>query len=396
MERVPIHFAVSASGTYDSSLLLAAVDSSGEFRPLPSYGTAIDYRVTGQRRWRNSYLGISYGGNYAHFANNTGFNGANQNIGLGYGRRMTRKLEFFSQVSAATSNMFVGGLGPYQTETFEFMAVPEAELFNSRIYSLGNSTGLIYYLNRNDSIRVTGTGTTIRRKSRALADVNTYGASGDWVHRLGRRTSMGVSYTFVHYDFKQVFGESDIHLFGLNFARQIGRNWQFNLAGRAARQQTVGVRSVQLDPVLAALLGRTSGREVFESDNLLYGGSVEIRRTMRHSTLSLRAERGITPGNGFFLTSVSETAAATFDHAFSRRWNASLYAGLNRFSSLGFASGKYKGWSSGAAGGYRVSENFGVNVRVDWRTFQIERSTFSRSGVRITAGVTYSPRSLLK
>jgi hypothetical protein len=388
----PIHFQASAEGSYDSSILGFAVNEGGQFRPASSYGVTGNVGIGGRKLYRRSFVGLDYGGSYSHYTRQSFFNGSNHFLNLAGGAQFGPKWQVFSTLQAGTSNRFVGNSPYLRSNEFEIQMVPVEELFDSRSYFLANQTTATYNFNRRESVRFGGFGSTVRRRARGLADMKSYGANGDWVRRVSRRTSIGVSYMFSHYDFEKIFGESDIHTLGVHMGRKFGRDWQFNLGLTGAKQSTVGVRSIELDPVLAAILGRSSGREVFESNNLLYGYSVGLSRTMGRSTVSAGATRGINPGNGYFMTAITQSAGVSFQRSVTRDFSVTASAGYSRMTSLGFASGAFSGWSAGVAANRKITNEIGIVGRYDWRTFDLRQTTFGRTGYRLTVGLSYHPR----
>lgn len=391
-ESIPIHVQASLSGTYDSSILAYSVDSRGAFKPGASSGLDAGLSASGRKLWRRSYLGLDYGGNISHYFANSFYNGTNHQMNLGWGTQLGQKLQISSQISAGTSNRFLGGPSVFQSSEFEFLTAPIGELFDSRNYFIGTTTSATYAFNRRQSVRFSGTGATTRRKARSLVDMRSYGGAADWVYRLSRRSSVGISYTFSHYDFEKVFGDTDVHTIGGHASRKIGRDWDVSASITLSKQSTVGVRSFALDPVLSAILGRSSGSEVFETNNLLTGGGLGVTRKIRRSVVSISAQRAVTPGNGYFLTSINQGAGASATHNVSRDLSFSANVNYSKMTSLGFASGAFTGWNSGAGVTYKLSESFGLSARYDWRTFDLRQTTFGRTGNRITLGVSYFPR----
>ena len=391
-ESVPIQVQASFNGTYDSSILGYSVDPGGGFKPGESTGIDATLSASGRHNWRRSFLGLDYGGNFSHYFGNTFFNGTNHQLNLGWGTQLGQRLQLTSQVGAGTSNRFLGGPSIFQGSEFEFLTAPVGELFDARNYFIGTTTSATYSFNRRQSVRFSGTGSTTRRRARSLVDMRSYGASADWVYRLSRRSSLGVSYSFSHFDFEKVFGESDVHTLGGHGSRRFGRDWEFSGSITISQQSTVGVRSFGLDPVLAAILGRKSGSEVFETNNRLVGGSAGISRKIRRSNVSISAQRGVTPGNGFFLTSINEGFGASILHNFSRDLSFTGNTGYNKMSSLGFTSGAFTGWTAGVGVTYKLTDSIGINSRYDWRTFDLRQTTFGRTGNRVTLGITYFPQ----
>ncbi len=387
----PINVQAALNAVYDSSLLAYNVADDGVFRPRSSAGVEAAVGIFGRKIFRRSFVGLNYGGNYGRYAGNTVFNGTNHQLSLAMGMQFSRRWQVVSQTGIGTSNRFIGGPSVFQASEFEFLTAPVAELFDARSYFLGNTSSLIYTRSSRQSFRASGTGTTVRRRAVGLADMRGYGASGDWVYRVSRRTSLGVSYTFNHFDFEKIFGDSDVQTIGVHFGRQIGRDWQFTGGLTGSRQSTVGVRSFALDPVVAAILGRGSGSEVFETDNLLYGYNAALTRRLRHANFRGFAQRSINAGNGFFLTSLSESAGISYSQNLSRELVLSGSVDYNKLKSLGFASGRFEGWNLGTGITYKLTESVGLSCRFDFRTFDLERTTFGRTGSRITAGLTYFP-----
>lgn len=388
----PIHFQASAEGSYDSSLLGFSVNENGQFRVGSSYGVTGNIGIGGRKLFRRSFVGVDYGGSYSHFARQTFFNGSNHFLNLAAGAQLGRKWQLFSTVQGGTSNRFVGNSPYLRSNEFEIQFAPAEELFDSRSFFIANQTNAIYNFNRRESVRFGGFGSTVRRRARGLADMRSYGATADWVRRVSRRTSIGVSYAFSHYDFEKIFGESDIHTIGAHMGRKIGRDWDLNFGLTGAQQATVGVRTVELDPVLSAILGRGAGQEVFESNNLLYGYSATLSRRLGRSSISGSSVRGINPGNGYFMTAISQSTMVTFSRNVTREFGMTATAGHMRMTSLGFASGAFASWTAGVSVNRKITEVIGIVARYDWRTFDLQRTTFGRTGYRVSVGLSYHPR----
>jgi hypothetical protein len=391
-DPTPIRVFASVNGTYDTNMLGASVDSAGNFVSRPTYGANIGFGASGQKIWRRSMLGLEYSGDYGYYRPQNLYNGTNQQLNFTAGTQIGRSWQLNTQVGAGTSNRFLGGQSIFQASEIEFLSAPTLELFNSRSYFIGTSAGATYTFDRRKSVRISGFGSSVKRVSSALIDMQSYGASADYVHRINRTTSAGFSYTFSHYDFKKVFGESDIHTVGGHMSRKFGRAWELAGSLTVSRQSTVGVRTVALDPVIAAILGRSTGAEVFESNNLLYGYSASITRAVRRSSASLHASRGITPGNGYFLTSINQSFGANLTHELSRELSVSASFGYSKLVSLGFASGNFQGWYGGTSLGYKVSNSVGLNAGYDWRSYDLQQTTFGRTGHRVTIGISYHPQ----
>lgn len=390
-ESLPIRMSAGVRGTYNSNILGFSVDENGNYKPVASAGGEGTINVAGQHRFRSAYVGVNYLGGYSHYNKATFNNGSNQGINVGASGRLSSRWVLNGQGMGGVSNRVLGNVGFTSISEAEFIAAPLSELFDSRAYFLGVSASATYFKDRRNSFRFSGNGSTVRRKARSLADMQAYGASGDWVYRLNQRTSLGVSYQFSHYDFFKIFGDTDIHMIGLHTGRSFGRDWQVTLAITGMQQSTVGVRRINLDPVLAQLLGRSSGTEVFESNNLLYGGQFQVRRIVRRTTISGGIGRTVTPGNGFFVSSVTEQIDFSVTYASSRRSSINFNAGHSRMSSLGFASGKLKTSMAGGSFSYRLMDALSLDLSADGRSFELQQTQFARKGYQVALGIGYHP-----
>lgn len=390
-EVIPIRLSAGVSGTYNSNILGFSVDPNGNYQPVASAGVEGTVNVAGQQKFRRGYLGIDYSGGYAHYNRASFYNGSNHGLNISGGKRVSERWVLTGQGMSGVTNRIFANYGYSSVAEAEFISAPTTELFDSRAYFMGVSANATYFKSRRNSFRISGNASTVRRKARSLADMQQYGAAGDWVYRQNQRTSVGVSYQFLHFDFFKIFGDTDVHSIGAHISRKIGRDWEVNLGVTGMQQSTVGVRNISLDPVLAQLLGRATGREVFESNNFLYGGNLGITRTQRYLTYGVSAVRSITPGNGFFVSAINQIGEGHIRFVTSRRTSLNASAGVSQMSSLGFASGKLTNRFGSARFSYRVIDELSLELRGDSRSFNLANSSFDRSGYQVSLGVAYHP-----
>jgi len=389
---IPITASMGVAGSYDTNILGFSVDENGNFAPSNSFGVEGTVNVAGQKRFRRSYVGLNYLAGYSHYNRVTFFNGSNQFLSVSGATQLNAKWAITAEAGAGISNRFLGSYGFTGASELEFINLPASELFDSRIVFGGAAMNATYFKSSRQSFRFGGNASTARRKARSLADMRSYGANADWVYRLSRRTSVGLQYTFTHFDFEKIFGETDMHMVGVSLARQVGRDWQYSVELTGFQQSTVGVRTIQLDPVLVALLGRSSGAEVFESNNYLYGFSGSATRNVRRGSFMARAGRRVIPGNGFFITAVDSSASVNATYTPNSKWSFSTSAGYGRMSSLAFASGVFKGWLASVSSQYAVTRDISMVLRYDTREYNLTQSRFSRNGHRVSLGLNWNPQ----
>ncbi len=396
-ESVPISISMTLDGSYDTLLGAFRVDKDGKLTPgSGSYGVDGGFTISGQKKLRRAVFGISYLANYNHFFNASNFNGSNQSINLAYSRRMTKRTELTLNTAGSISNRVLGNLLNRQTDGFEFFSAPTNELFDARIYFLQSSMALGYRLNNRWQLQFSGNGGVVRRQARALADTNLFGGAVGANYRLNRRSSLGLTYTYSHFDFGKQFGESDINGVSGNYSRELGRGWQASAHVSIFDVRTVGVRRVALDPVIAALLGANQGSEAFRNVTRTPGFGANVSKRIRLSSYSVGTERGVQPGNGLILTSIVSTYTASANYQLKAKWSMTALALRSKMDSIGTGNllGAFSSDSFQVRLTRKLTREIGFTGGVEYRKFKIEGSSFDRSGSRVSFGLNYAPTSL--
>lgn len=395
-DPLPIRFNFTASGTYDTLLGAFKTDGQGNLAPGGgSYGVMGGFEVSGQKRFRRSLLGISYSGNYNHFPSTQGFSGFNQALNLGFSRRINRSLDMNWNTMGNSTNRLLGNPLNQPILGAATPSNPVNELFDNRINFLQSQMVLSYRLSSRWHLNGGGNGGVVRRNAKALADANLYGANSGVLYRLNRNTSIGVSYEFSHFNFGRAFGESNIHGSYLNIGQKIGRDWQINASAGRQSIRTIGVRQVQLDPVIAALLGTPAGSEAFDATRWVTGYSFAVIRRYRRSSFEGRLDRTVVPGNGLLLTSMNEIASISGVYSAARNWSLTFSAGRNNMNQVTDTQlGGFKSWFAQTGFTRTITTEISIFGSVEHRRFQLERSTLDRNGNRFTMGISYSPSSL--
>ena len=167
-----------------------------------------------------------------------------------------------------------------------------------------------------------------------MADGQGVGVNGGIAIAIGRDQSLTLGYGFNHFGYRRSFGASDLHGASLGYSRRVTRSWQLSVSAGAYRAESLRTVSVQLDPVIAAILGQATGLEAYYG--VTYGGtgSFNLNRSFRRSNLSLGYSLSVTPGNGLYLTSRAERAHASYGYSGIRNWNLGISGNYSKYSAL--------------------------------------------------------------
>ncbi len=386
---------VALTGVYETGLAAPSVDASGKIPSIDDFGGRAEFGVSGYHNWRRTVLGLDYRGNVQHYRRQSYYDTTNHTLILGVTHNLSRQLAFTLREAAGTQSRDYGTFNGYAFFDSRYANVPANELFNGRTNYSSTMGDLTYAPGRRLSFNLGGSGMVVRRRSKLLIGMTGAVARGDVQYRLSRRVSIGADYGYMRYDFTRSFGGTDIHTVSADLAMQLGRSWNFAVRAGAGRVETLGLRTVAVDPVIAAITGRYSDYVVMYRKNYLPAFSAKLSRAFRRSTVSLDAETGTTPGNGVYLTSRASNAGVSFSHTASRRWNVGASAAYSRYVSLMQTMGNYRSYSAGGGVTFQVSQAFHIVARYDARRFEISQSAFGRRISHYASlGIAISPGDL--
>lgn len=393
--RIRPHLGVQA--IYDSGLTSLTPGQNGEIFTRGAAGIEVIGGAYGTKRWKRNQLQLSYTGDYRHYRNFTFWNGTDQNLGLSYGTILTKKLSLQGDINAGTTNRAFGGfVGGGGLDAASNPGLPVNSLFDVRTNYGGLNGSLTYNLSNRTSISLSGGGYTVRRRNRALVGVDGVQARGDLARRINKRTSIGIDYSFATFQFTRSFGDSYIHGLGFFVSRQFGRAWELSARVGALNVETLGQRTVQIDPAIAAIIGVSSGQEVFYSNNILGSGTLSVTRTSRAGGLMFSYSRGVNPGNGIILTSQMDTAMASYNRRLSRQLNADVSYNYSRLRGIGQLAGDFATHVAGVGLGWQVTRWSQLTARFDRRNSSTSggQNLFNLNGNRLAFGVTFTPADL--
>jgi len=122
--------------------------------------------------------------------------------------------------------------------------------------------------------------------------------------------------------------------------------------------------------------------------------NVLLTRKFRYASLTFNYNRGVVPGNGFYLTSRQESATGNFSYTGLRRANIGISGGHTSFGSLTQTVGNYSSFTGGAGLTYKISGAFHFILRYDYRRYDIAATVFQRDSYRASIGFGFSPKDV--
>ncbi|MCS7314593.1 MAG: hypothetical protein RMI94_02115 [Bryobacterales bacterium] len=393
-EQLRLRPYATIAGVYDTGLTGVFTDEAGRLPADDGYGVMASFGVLGYHSWRRTILGLSYDAQARHYTRRSYYDGLDQSLALTVSHRATRRLLLEFNESVASRRGGFLGLARPSLYSRQFEDLSADVLFDTRIHVLASSARMVYQKSPRLSFGAGGVGVAFEPRSRALARARGVLATGDVAYRLSRFQTIGAAYSFTHYWFPGAFGEAYVHGAAAQWARELSRSWALTLAAGGYRVEATRLRQVRIDPVIAAIIGQRTGIEVFHRIVYVPGFEAELTRRFRRGSFSASYRRGVSAGNGLYLTSAREAAGIAISYTGTRRLHFSANAGYSRLSSLAQTIGRYRSYQAGAGMTYRIAGPLSLFARVDGRKYHLRVTGFGRIHYRATVGLSFSPGDL--
>lgn len=385
---------------YDHTYRPPTLDLSGGLPGYSSYGYSATVGLEGAKAWRRSILSIDYRTRYRQYIHRGALDGFDHILGLNYSRQLSRRVSLsFSEAGGSyarnvglggTAGIGIFGLNAplYTDPTLD--AIPDNDLVDTRTYFASSGANLNFQKSARLSFNASGTGFLVRRKASGLVDVNGFSTHGNAMYLLTRRQSIGVDYGFTRFDFHRAFGSSVVHIPAFNWAIQLTRRTSLGVQVGIYRLESERIVTIALDPLIAAILGRRAGLEVFHAVTYSSAYGVVLTRSFRRSQLSLVGRRGIVPGNGLYLTTRRDMVSVGYSYFGPRRWSLGLGAGYYRGSAQLQVAPILQTYQARAGFGYRIANYLHFTAAGSGRRSEIS-ATSRWNAAQVSIGLAFSP-----
>lgn len=387
---------ISARGVIDNAFTAIVLDENGEPTEQALSGYIVSGGAYGSKRFRRSALTVNAVGGYLRYQRQGEFSGTNFRGLAGYSQQVGQKAVLNSTTMIGTWNRTFGfGFGvtsPLQEIDPALDADIDEDIFDTRTRFVSNSNSLTYSFSPRLSVSANG-GLFRTDRTRGLVSVWGPHASGDIAYRLSRRRTISVSYGFNEFNFMDRYGNTFLQTVGVNHAWDLGNNWTMNLGARGFRIEIDGLRTVEIAPEIAAIIGQRTGLETFYRLNYFPGFVANLSKSFRKMSASVYASNTILPGNGVMRTSRIERYGAYYGYTGIQKWVfGARITRLDRTNLVGF-TGNFRTYLGGVNVGYKLLPTLQLSAAAMYRS--IESTTpnrnFDRSGWRYTFGITFSP-----
>lgn len=395
-EQLDLKFSASVDGIYDTGLQPFSLSASG--KPAQVNGLAGEdaaLGLYGVHVWKRAKLAIDYHGDYRYYQNYSYFDGSDQSLRLSYSYQPMRKFSIDMHAIGGTSTFALSGPATNYTPVNESVVEqPTLLFFDSRTYYLESGVDGSYQPTARTTITIGGSGYLVDHQSQGLVNVDGYTLHGSLMYRLTRDTSIGGEYSRLHYQYPGAFGQSDVNVYNGRITHNFGRQWSASLSGGIFTADVMGEQSISFNPVIAALLGVSSGIQAFETKSTLPSADARLTRRFKTAQLTGGYAVGVTPGNGVYLTSRQNTGNATFSYTGVRKWSFSIGGIYSKLTTIGQGIAPYTQKSGSVGATYTILRTLHATARFDLRDQTISVAGYARSSYRATVGLSFSPGTI--
>jgi hypothetical protein len=399
MTELQIKFrpAVDISATYDSGLSGVGLDNRGDLSTSASPGVMLNWGVGGAHKWRHTSIGLDYHGSLIHYTQQRYYDSVNQTLLLGLTHRFSPHTSLVLHESAGifSRSYFL----PTLTQTVPFdpsgSNIPTSDFFDNQTIYQSTQADFSYMRSTRLSFDLGGSGFVTRRRSSALTGVVGANAHGDLQYRVSRRSTLGMAYSYAHFDYTHAFGGTDMHGVKAVYSIRFTRFWELSAFGGPMRVESKYLTTIAVDPVIAALLGINSGVSITHSITTIPNVGGRLSRTFAQGVAYVSAGHDVTAGNGLFLTSYTTTAIAGYSYTGLRRWSFGASVGLTDSSASGVVGGQYRNVTGGVSFSRRLNHGMHLMGSMDMRQYSsVDYANYNRMIYGVRMGIGFSPGEL--
>ena len=362
-------------------------------------GTYVGWNFGGGRTFAHDSVGFSTGGTAYYYPGSGFYTGTNQSVSAFWSHVINRHLSTDTSFSGAllSANTALAGYsaGPGSIANVNLETSPDIGIFDNGSKQGSLSSGLSWKINGRMSAGFNGSYFGVSRNSPLLIGVSGDSAGGNFTYRFTRKMTIGASYSFSQYAYPHQTQSTDSQSVGAIFSYSLGRSMQFRFNGGVTKVEVLGLQVVQIDPIIALLLGQKSGVvDAYQSIRSSYISAQFVKDFRRRGSVSFAYASGVTPGNGLFQTSTVKSMGLSYGTHVFRTYSLSFNAGRDQTSALVFGGGgQYRTEVAGVSIGHPIGHGASVNIAVNYRHFEIAAFSSLRNQLSLSSSVSWGNSS---
>ena len=369
-------------------------ESTANVPKLSGGGVMLDGGLVGYYQKQRHATSFAVRGLYSKNSSGNNFSNYGVNLEFAHSQQLSRKTQLFLSLNAGKTNYSGQFLYRFTEEPVAQPVSPGYEIFDNHLTTATGALGITHQISNKWTVSGQAGAFGADRREKGLADTRGASATGSLQYNFSRRTSAGASYSYTWFFFPGNFGETRSHSGQLFANQQFGRRWTLGVHGGIFNAYTERVASVQLDPLIASITGQTTGLQIHRNSTTGWTGGGSIQGRFRFSTIEFNYGRSLQPGNGVYLTSVSDVGTINYNYASRQHWNFSTFISYSKLGAITqtIGSGAYK--TAGASYSHRINSFMNVVSSAGVFRTGVFSGRFARTRVYVSAGIQFSPHDL--
>lgn len=390
---------VNIAATYTSGLSSLVAGSQGTtLGNASSEGVLLSFGVSGLHSWKHTTVGLDYGGSYARYNQTTYYTGLNQRILLSLTHHFSPHATFSLRNSASLSSQPIASSSLPQTVTFDPASAnnPTTDFYDNRRIFLSTQASLLFQKSAHLSFNLGGlVSVTESQGGVGLYSFTSAGANGDAQYRLTSHSTVGVLYSYTHFEYHGTFNATDIHSLSGTYAFKLSRSLEFSSYGGLSRVQSKFLEDIPLSPALTSLIGLTNGVVISYNSSFHPTFNARLSRSFQRGVAFLSSGYSVTPGNGLFLTSTALNSAAGYSYTGLRTWSFGVTATYLRASSIANVIGAYGDFGGTLSASRQIKRIMHLTLNVSAIKYQSPSfDGYNRLTYTANLGVAFAPGNI--
>jgi hypothetical protein len=384
-QQVDLRFWAGVNGVYQTNLQPLVTDSKGNLIHIPDlYGVEANLGAYGVHSWEHAQIGVSYMGGYNYYPNNTGFDGTNQTLALGYTVQYSKRITFDLRGAVSSLYSSAGAVATALAAGGDFSGVP---LFDTRVNKLDVGGSMTITQSPRTSYTFGGGADLYDYRAAFLTGFSGYSFNGNALHRVSLTSTIGGLYAYSRQRSSDSSFTMDSHSVAGQYFATLGRFWTLNL--------TAGVTISQVHEVIVQPLNQFYTLVgIFNLRNIYPSGNVELRRQFQRASASVSYSRLVSAGNGLYQGIRDQSAQGSISYTGIRKWNFGIDGNYRSDVSLGQSSAKSTWYGGGAGFTYEMIHTLHLVGRFDVGHYEFGISTYRRNTERASLGLAFSPGNI--
>ena len=390
------------SGLYNTGLTTGVTDATGQIAQASTQGFSAGGGAYAINSTRATQTTFGYTGAYSYTRGISQFSGVNQHMVVNHERRLSRRWNFFTGHSVGTQSNILEARrvsqrdGAFQN-IFNEPYYSYFEPVDSKLAFFSSGAGFQFQKSRRVSISFDGGVFAVRRSGNSLASGRGEQAQAEFSYQISRTQTIGAVYNFNHFYYLRQFGESFVQTPMLTYNRLLNRSWSVFLRGGRYRVESDRLRTVAVDPFIAALVGQSFTVEAFHdvTYGTAFGAGVNGRFNQRHG-ITVSVDRSVNAGNGLTLTAQSTTFGSHYQFSGRRNFSFGFGAVWAQLEPILDSQTRANFTSYGGEGGmsYRLNSYLYATASLNSQKVRYVGTTFDRNRWTASVGISASPGEL--